>query len=252
MLILVSGEGVTDMGECRYPASDQCRGEAFEAGPVAWLLDRILEARKGRSFLTDQQMVFVAKPKLSERSKALRPPTLPGRKRRKETAYFFKNARALAQLAQELAAQEDDNQVVAVLFRDADGTRSSKRREWQDKWDAMIKGFEYEKFDSGVPMLPNPKSEAWLLCALKKDQPYRHCERIEAESGNDKGANPLKEQLEQALGKPPNAELLTELVREGKIDPNRIRMPSFDCFKERLQQCLGGSRKPYALRQLDT
>ncbi len=165
MLILVSGEGVTDMGRC--VASAQCSGREFEAGPMAWLVDQLVKARVDYSFLSTEQIVLASKSKVSEVSKSPRPPTLAGRKRRQETACFFRNARAMAKLAQELAKETDD-EVVAVLFRDADRTRSSKHGEWQDKLDSMVKGFVCEGFDSGVPMLPNPKSEAWLLCALKK------------------------------------------------------------------------------------
>jgi len=235
MLILVSGEGVTDIGRC--VVSDQCSGREFEAGPMAWLVDQLVEIRAGYPFLSADLMVFASKSRVSEVSKSLKPLTLVGRKRKQETAYFFRNARAMARLAQELAKETDD-EVVAVLFRDADRTRSSERGAWQDKWDSMVKGFAYEGFGSGVPMLPNPKSEAWLLCALKKSQPYRDCDRIEAESGNDAAPNSLKAQLEQVLGQASDAAILVDLVCAGKVDANRIEMPSFNRFKKRLQECL--------------
>jgi len=63
----------------------------------------------------------------------------------------------------------------------------------------MLNGFAHEGFDSGVPMLPNPKSEAWLLCALKKPRPYQDCDRIEAGSGNAAAPDSLKAQLEQQV-----------------------------------------------------
>jgi len=234
MLLLVSGEGVTDMGRCIV--SDQCSGQGFEAGPMAWLVDQIVEARMDYSVLSVGLMTFVSESRVSKRSKSLKPMTLAGRKRKQETTYFFRNARAMAKLAQELAKKEND-EVVAVLFRDTDRTRSSKRGEWQDKWDAMVKGFAVEGFNSGVPMLPNPKSEAWLLCALKS-QPYENCDRIEAESGNDDAPNSLKAQLGQVLGQTSNAAMLTDLVRTKKVDASRIDMSSFNRFRNRLQKYL--------------
>lgn len=235
MLILVSGEGPSDMGRC--VASDQCDGAAFVPGPMAWIVDQLAELKCGYPFLSVNLFSLISKKKLAERSKGLSPPTLPGRKRRQETAYYFRNARALSQFAVELAGQSDD-EVIAVLFRDADGTQTAGRGHWQDKWDSMLNGFGYENFDMGVPMIPKPKSEAWLLCALKQNQPYQHCDSIENESGNDKAPNSLKSQLAAELGQLPNATLLSNLVRNGSVDSAQIDMPSFVRFRERLESVI--------------
>lgn len=235
MLILVSGEGVTDMGRCLV--ADFCCGGEFEAGPMAWLVDQIAEGCLGYTLLQSGLMYFVSKTKVSAVSKDLRPPTLTGRKRPQETAYFYRNACAMARLAQGLANDRSD-EIVAVLFRDADRTQSTAKLEWQEKRESMLNGFAYEGFESGVPMVPKPKSEAWLLCALKKAQPYQHCDGIELESGNDDAPNALKAQLAAALGEEPSAAILTELVRSGKVDASQIAMPSFSVFKRRLEDCL--------------
>ena len=235
MLILVSGEGPTDLGRCL--GADPCEGDAFQPGPMAWLVDQIAETSERYSFLELHLMVFLSKQRLSEKSKKLKPPSLPGRKRGQETAYYFRNARALALEAIDLAATSGQS-VVAVLFRDADGTQSAGRGQWRDKWNSMCQGFDHEGYAAGVPMIPKPKSEAWLLCALKPSQPYQHCARIEDESGNDAGLDALKSQLESALGKPPTATLLAELVRECRVDAARIEMASFVRFRERLQNVL--------------
>ena len=87
-------------------------------------------------------------------------------------------------------------------------------------------------------MLPEPRSEAWLLCALKKSQPYQHCDGFEAESGNDDAPNSLKRQLEGVLGKTLSAGMLSYLVCSGKVDANQIDMPSFNEFRKRLKKCL--------------
>src|SRR5208282_954653 len=84
---------------------------------------------------------------------------LPGKKRAKETRYFFNNARVLSRIAQEQEIQRND-EVVAVLFRDSDGTASAGRGLWEQKRQTMLDGFEEEEFSRGVPMIPKPKSEA--------------------------------------------------------------------------------------------
>ena len=235
MLILVSGEGPTDIGQCS--GESPTGGAAFRPGPMAWLVDQIAEASEDYPFLASGLMCCVSEQTLSRRAKALRPPSLPGHKRGKETAFYFRNARALAITAGELAATSSQS-VVAVLFRDSDGTQSAGRGDWQAKWDSMIKGFEYEDFTGGVPMIPKPKSEAWLLCALKTALPYQHCEALELESGNDDAPHSLKAQLADALGEAPNAANLAELVRLGRVDASQIKMPSFSAFKARLEECL--------------
>ncbi len=235
MLILVSGEGVTDMGRCLV--ADSCCGDEFEAGPMAWLVDQVVEAALEYALLPLGLMYFVSKARLSAVSKARRTVTLVGKKRPLETGYFYFNARAMAHLAKELATDMDD-EVVAVLFRDADRTQSTAEVEWHNKRESMLNGFAYEGFDKGVPMVPNPKSEAWLLCALKKQQPYQHCDGIELASGNDRAPNSLKAQLAAALGEEPSAAALADLVRTGAVDASRIDMTSFNAFKTRLEDCL--------------
>jgi len=157
---------------------------------------------------------------------------LPGTRRKKETQYFERNARALARAAHALAQEKNDS-VVAVLFRDADGTHSSSRGLWENKRDSIVRGFDREGFSTGVPMVPKPKSEAWLLCAVKQNS-YQHCENLENESGNDNAANTLKKQLDEAVGKHLGVEAWVEKVNGGEIDLGKIDMPSFNDFKQRL------------------
>jgi hypothetical protein len=235
MLILVSGEGVSDMGRC--VRGDTCEGSDFKRGPMAWLADQLIKAEIGLPRLTR----LVPEATLKVRSKQLKPAKLAGRKSAKETALFYRNARALAQLAAELAADKQDA-VVAILFRDADRTRGSDRGNWRDKVQSMLNGFAYEAFEGGVPMVPNPKSEAWLLCALRQQQPYQHCQSLEDASGNDASPNSLKAQLAAALGEHPGASLLASLVEQGRVDAHRIDMPSFNQFKRCLAHRLHPGR----------
>jgi hypothetical protein len=73
---------------------------------------------------------------------------------------------------------------------------------------SMLTGFEVEHISTGVPMIPKPKSEAWILCALRNN--YQHCAKLEDESGNDRSPNPLKQQLEDYLGEPGTGRLLNK------------------------------------------
>jgi hypothetical protein len=100
----------------------------------------------------------------------------------------------------------------------------------------MLDGFDEEEFPNGVPMIPKPKSEAWLICALKKHA-YQNCQALEARSGNDNSPHSLKDELAEILGEEVTPELLCEKVRN-QVNINRINMPSFRAFRERLEEVL--------------
>jgi len=235
MWLLVSGEGKNDIGRCNPSASPQ-----FEVGSMTIIIDQLINIFQGYecSYIDYKLIHFISEKELARLSKQLDPKrklTLAGKKRKKETLYYEKNARALAQHAKYLKKEENDD-VMAILFRDADGTQSSSRGEWQEKWNSIQRGFELEKFDKGVPMLPNPKSEAWLLCALK-EAPYQHCEQLENESGNDKSPNSLKKKLQNRLEKrDKTTDHINDLLKNGTINITQIDMPSFNTFKQSLQE----------------
>jgi hypothetical protein len=222
MLLVLSGEGATDLG-----------GYGEEIGPLAKLVDRWVERRLGYSLVNCDAYRVFSKRQLVDRAKAIKPRSMKGKKQASETRYFYKNARALALLAQEL----DSEEMIVVLFRDADGTASSDRGEWQDKWNSMLAGFEIEGMATGVPMIPKPKSEAWLLCALRDG--YQGCAGLEEESGNDASPRSLKSQLAEFLGEVASRERLNDLVDRGEIDFSRIKdMRSLTAFTKRLDEVL--------------
>jgi hypothetical protein len=239
MFLLLSGEGPTDMGTATDNAT-VCEGDAFLRGPMAVIVDQVVEKQLGYSLLDYGSFGFVSEHRLVQRAeelkavkKALR---LPGKKQAKETRYFFNHARLLARIAREQeAAREDD--VVAVLFRDADGTASAGRGLWEDKRESMLDGFDEEDFPHGVPMLPRPKSEAWVLCALKRP-PYRGCDALEDRSGNDASPHALKKELAAILDGKDVRETLCEMLAERTIDIDRIKMPSFTAFRSRLEEVI--------------
>ncbi len=141
MYFLFSGEGATDLGECAdSPAT--CEGNDYQHGPMTVIVDQIVEARHGYSLLEAGCCGFVSRGTLVDRASELKAAKkamrLPGKKRTRETRYFFNNARVLARIAKEreVARKED---VVAVLFRDAD-TATAGRGRWPEKRQSMSDG----------------------------------------------------------------------------------------------------------------
>jgi hypothetical protein len=255
MILLVSGEGPTDIGATQ---SQQCPTPTDEVawGPMGMMINKLVEPIWGYEPINGGGMMFVAKAALltyQRQAKAAKPRslTLLGRgDRKQETAYFFENARSLARIAKEVAESEQC-QTGGVLFRDADGTRSADRSQRDAKVRSMQSGFAAESFPNGVPMVPKPKSEAWLLCALQ-EHPYQECDRFEALSGNDDSPNPAKDLLDEAIGSQSNAGDLAEFVAKGRVDVQQIEMPSFREFRERMEEVaktmLSGPENPGQIR----
>lgn len=216
-----------------------CDGEDYQHGPLTVMVDQIVHHCHQYSFFSTGHYGFVSKKVLSSRKDELNPSKksvrLPGKKRRKETQYYFNNARALARVAKERQQQLHD-EVTAVLFRDCDGTASAARGLWDDKRQSILDGFAAEAFTRGVPMLPKPKSEAWIICALKYK--YQHCDVLEERSGNDNAPNSLKHELALHLDAAPDRQSLCEKVASREIDVDRIEMASFKSFRERLEEVI--------------
>lgn len=240
MLVLVSGEGPTDCGTART-LNAPCFGADFEIGPMSILIDQIAEKKLEYSLLDIGQFGFVSKNALIQQAKAFKGNpksiSLPGYDQGRETGYYYSNARALARIALH-EQQQRNSPVIAVLFRDADGTATSGRGERNAKRQSMDLGFKREGFETGVAMIPKPKSEAWFICALKQN-PYQHCDTLEeTSSGNDRSPNNLKDQLQKILSRDINRELLVDLVKNRTVDFERINMPSFVEFKNDLKDKL--------------
>ncbi len=240
MYFLLSGEGPTDMGLCS-DNMNVCEGSSHLQGPMAIIVSQIVEQIFDFSFMDTGYYGYVSKKELIERAsefkhrkKSLR---LPGKRKPKETGYFYRNARSLALCAKDKEAELNDK-VIAVLFRDSDGTASADRGLWKYKWDSIIQGFNDEGFEQGVPMIPKPKSEAWIICSVRNN-PYQDCMALESRSGNDKSPNSLKGELAEILGDLPSRVQLCDMVNNGTVDCNRIDMPSFLAFKEALFERMG-------------
>ena len=222
MWILLSGEGTTDIGI-----------NTQDPGPITLGLSQILEDAEwglGYSFVELEHYSIVSRAELSTLAeKKFKAICSTGKKNGKETKYFKINARCLAILAKQL--QPEQPIVLPILFRDADGTASSDRGEWGDKWKSILDGFQAEGIHWGVPVLPRPIVEAWILCALKNG--YRHCAKLETRSGN------RKQELTDFLGQEVTPELLNQKVEDGELEFVKINdMPSFTACYERLKAAL--------------
>jgi hypothetical protein len=221
MHLVLSGEGASDVGS-----------DLKNIGPITKLVDRAIERRLGYSLVEYQALTLFSKAALADCAKRMKPRSRKGKKQPSETRFFYNNARALALLA---GAVEVEDRVV-VLFRDADGTATSNRQEWANKFQSMLDGFAVEGLTMGVPILPKPKSEAWWLCALRDG--YQNCQQLEDESGNDASPNSLKSQIEAYLGEPATYLLLNDKIDNGQIEIDRIDMDSLNKFKKRLNEVL--------------
>jgi hypothetical protein len=220
MHLVLSGEGASDVGS-----------DLENIGPITKLVDRSIEKRLGYSLVEYQALTLFSKAELADRAKQMKARSRKGKKQPSETRYFYNNARALALLAGEIQAEDR----VVVLFRDGDGTATSDRQEWAQKFQSMLDGFAVEELTTGIPILPKPKSEAWWLCALRDN--YQNFQQLEDESGNDASPNSLKSQIEKYLREPATRLLLNDKIDAGEIDIDRINdMPSLTAFKNRLDE----------------
>jgi hypothetical protein len=237
MIIIVSGEGATDIGVCQNRL-DTCSGPDFSAGPMTHIIDKLIEPLIQYSPLKSGAIEFVSERHLL--SVKVRKSALRGKKRNEfdtahEQKYFYQNARQLAHIAQNKSV-ESSCPVIAVLFRDTDGTHSTSKGLFDRKWRSMELGFQADGYQQGVPMIPKPKSEAWLLCAVKQN-PYQNCNQLEDRlPANDASPNSAKKQLNRALKKRNKSiDDLISMVDEGDIDATQISMPSYDRFRQRLE-----------------
>ena len=239
MYLLLSGEGPTDMGFCDL-GNTSCKGSTFKEGSMAIMVNQLVRQFQGyeMSYLDCERVYYVSERFLADNKQSPRRKemSLRGKRKPPETKYYYENARALATQAKSIESQIDDN-VIAVLFRDADGTASAGRGEWENKRNSMLAGFEAETYKFGVAMIPKPKSEAWLLCATKQ-YPYQHCDKIENKSGNDNARNSLKKQISKSLQGKVSREDINQLLRDGIIDVAKIDMNSFNAFKENLEAAI--------------
>src|SRR5947209_6911787 len=114
MYFLFSGEGITDLG-VGTSAALICEADDYLPGPMTVIADQVVEARHKYSPLDVEGCGYVSEQGLTQRAEELKAVKkairLPGKKQAKETRYFFNNARVLAKIAKEKAADLSDDVV---------------------------------------------------------------------------------------------------------------------------------------------
>ena len=235
MMLVLSGEGPTDLGSCRTPVGNCCAGD-FNAGPLAIVVDKLLEPSLGYRPMQLQPMNvhFIHKTSVGQRARdrARRHGfAFVGKKRGQETGDFFISAWMLGEMALELEVEHQDIGI-AVLHRDSDERAEGPRDQWDRKLRSMRDGFARGAYVRGVPMLPKPISESWLLCLAR--QGLASCAALENESASEKSPRSLKRQLDSELGEHHGADALAEWI-EDAFDADKLsEMPSFAAFREAL------------------
>lgn len=230
MIILASGEGPTDIGKTSGNYDVYAPG-SWEPGPMAYFISHIINNLLGFAPLETAAMWFIPEEALNRIAKNIKPMTLGKNKE------FSKAARTLLACADKLS-QTVNCSVLPILFRDTDGSRSQRSMgRWREKHDSIAFCMDRNHLTMHVcPMLPNPKSEVWLLCALQNK--YKSCSQLENISGNDDSPNSAKYLLQECLCTETSQAYLVELLENGRIRPDAIDMPSFNAWKNDLSSMI--------------
>ncbi len=238
--LLVFGEGPTDLGASRN-AQAYAHGADLEVGPMLRLAHRLLVRHlpDWNADLFDLQQehaipsVLVAAAEMKTLAKAS-PFRFPSKRTKSGNLLHGKRAEVLGKLAQQ--TETPTQAQLALYFHDTDGTQG-ERHDPQDLVQAMQEGFRAAGFvGKGVAMVPQPTSEAWLICSCK-DEPYRHCAQLETQlSGNDRSPDRApKKVLGQLLQNPDyHRGDLMPVVNDIELD--RLDMPTFNRFRDELKQ----------------
>lgn len=241
LIVYLTGEGKSDIGYRDYATGEFVPREMTHLA-MAVLRKQLSDAvETEQRFLSESELSALVRS--SERSK--RQPVLTARltlessKESKFPGLWFR-ASIFAEHAKKDVV-EGGAKRAAILFTDADGTHSKPSQLWRAKFEAILNGFTEVGFTSGIPMVPQPKSEAWLLGYYQKNMgnghcAYQNCERFEKLAGND-DAHPknsakhiLDGLLEGAI--PDSAELLA-------VEWERVKMPSLEQFISRMHEVVG-------------
>ena len=187
MYVFFSGEGASDFGVCDMGVQHQyCMGDYYLPGPLTYIVDAMIEIKYKYSIIESNVAVFVDGAELerikiqikpSKKSIRLRGYNVPA-----ETRFHFEDARSFAFAVSDFVAEKNENKFIAILFRDSN---TNDNKEWQNKRNSMLSGFEVgfskrQISNNGIPMLPRPVSEAWLLCAIyRQENQNSNCEYLE-------------------------------------------------------------------------
>lgn len=228
MKFILSGEGPSDLG-INEPNGD------FRKGAMTFLINAIAK-KVGCSNLSFK---LIMEKELKSLKKADRRNTMGRGIEYKPHESEYLSALYLGRYALEDGANKE---IGVIFFKDTDGTNSAPRNRWEMIVKAMQGGFKFSGNPFCVPMVPRPKSEAWLLGYyqgnLDNQQAYNHCERFEEMPGNDNSPNSLKKLLQKAVSPEGNPyDVITE-EDIAEIDWSRVDMPSLNLFRKRLENVL--------------
>lgn len=231
--ILVTGEGSSDMGGSNngQPIST---GEFYNLGPMALLVVQLLQ--KIMPDWNEDTMDFespnnwitcISGNELARQAKDVRKHR-PSTKLKKGFVEHANRATTMVEYAR------DNGHQLVFYFHDTD------KCDFSDLHQSVILGLNGVDGVHGIPMIPKPTSEAWLICGIKQE-PYAHCTALETQlSGNDAASdgNAPKKVLAQLLGCEATTDQQYEVVKG--IDVTRINMPSYNQFKTDLTTAIEG------------
>lgn len=219
MYFVLTGEGNSDLGY-----SEEHPGFLIE------LLEKLASAVSGEAFGYEFASRSDLAAKMPKDSDSSRPILLRGNKRKYPYLITIqRTAEALGRIASEL------ENTGAVFFHDCDYTQSEvddADKYYRQLVTCMEQGFEFANYSNGVPMVPKPRSESWLLCHYQAT-PYENCARFEKLPANDRAENSGKKLLERFFNC--RESQIYEHIDIEEIDWDKIDAPSFVFFKNRFQ-----------------
>ncbi|BDY14021.1 hypothetical protein [Hydrogenimonas cancrithermarum] len=210
MQIAVRGEGPTDMG--------RNNGGVFQEGPMVTIIrnlacyHNLIEWCFGGVKEGVVTFKLIEKGEIENSKEERKKMVVRGAKERGMlTKKFFRHAEAFASIAKMMEAD------MAIFFTDAD------KESWEERYRSIKEGLKLGGFEkTGVPMVPNKISEAWLLCC---DNPAQNCVKLESLPTGDESHPKNPKRMIKDMGKDPY-----QIASE--CDPNLIDMPSFNRFRD--------------------
>jgi hypothetical protein len=213
--IALVGEGPSDLGTVDL-------SNTFKEGPLFVLARKIIQSKcKYDKF----EVLLYTRSRIKDirdSSKTKKLMCIPKKDRKKGVLDLSETSKILGQQA------KNENCGLAIVFHDADGVSRTPKHNLKSIIESIEYGFTVAEFDKGVAMVPQPISEAWLLCASRK---YAKCNRIELLNGSSSSADNPKALLSNEL-KNTSTEALIAFAET--IDVNIIDMDSFNIFKTEL------------------
>jgi len=139
-------------------------------------------------------------------------------------------------LAEQASVMENTG---AVLFHDCDYSNSEVRdgkKYYRQQVMAIQDGFALANgFKNGVPMVPCPRSESWLLC-FYQDEQYKDNSFFDDLPANDTAENSGKKLLADFFGC--KISEIYDHIHMEEINWDRIKAPSFLYFKSKFQRAV--------------